>query len=114
MIGDGARERPARDAEQLRLEQRIGDRAAVDGDERLARAGAVAVDRPGDQLLPDAAFADNQHRRGGVGRVRDLLVDLAASAPSGRSGCRAGSTGISAAAPPCARRLLERAIDDAP
>ena len=56
VIRHGARERPALMAEQLRLEQRVGDRAAVDADKRLARARAVAVDRPGDQLLARRRF----------------------------------------------------------
>ena len=57
-IGDGAGERAAHVPEQLRLEQRFGDRAAVDGDERPRRAPAVRVDRARDQLLAGAALAE--------------------------------------------------------
>jgi len=52
-----ARERAAHVPEQLRLEQRLGDRGAVDADERLARARAGAMNRPRDDFLPRAALA---------------------------------------------------------
>ncbi len=40
-----ARERAARVAEELALEERLGDRAAVDGDERPRGAGGLVVDQ---------------------------------------------------------------------
>ena len=63
-------------AEQLRLDQAVGQRRAADLDERLLRAQRVVVDRVRDQLLAGARLAANQH--GGVGArdLRDLLVDL--------------------------------------
>src|SRR3989449_10968598 len=45
LVSGRARERAADVAAQLRLEQRLGDRRAVDGDKRLAGARARAVDR---------------------------------------------------------------------
>ena len=50
----GAGERALLVAEQLALEQRLGDRRAVDRDERERRARAELVDRLRDQLLAGA------------------------------------------------------------
>ncbi len=48
-------------AEEFGLEQRLGDRAAVDGDEGLGRARARPVNGLCEQLLAAAAFAAQQH-----------------------------------------------------
>ncbi len=61
-------------AEQLGLEDALRERATVDRHERARRAAAVRVNRPRDQLLSRAALTRDQHRRRGVGRVRNLLV----------------------------------------
>ena len=55
-------------AEELRLDQLLGNRRAVDLHEPLAAAQAVAMDRARDELLADAALALDQHGR--VGRRR--------------------------------------------
>ena len=73
LLGDGAGERPLLVAEELGLEQRLGDRRAVDLDQRLLGAGAVLVQQVGDQLLAGAALAGDQH---GAARRRDLAHDL--------------------------------------
>ena len=57
-------------AEELGLEQRLGQGGAVDGDERPLRARAPRVQRPGEELLAGAALAFEQH--GDVGRGRPL------------------------------------------
>ncbi len=57
---------------ELGLLQRLCDRRAVDVDERTAAPRAVVVDRPGDELLPRAALAVDQH--GNV--ARSDLVEL--------------------------------------
>ena len=44
-------------AEQLGLEQRVGDRGDVDRHEGLRRGGALRVDRARDELLAGAALA---------------------------------------------------------
>ena len=62
---DGAGEGAALVAEQLALEQLVGNRRAVDGDEGSAPVGVV-VDGAGDQLLAGAGLALDEH--GGVGR----------------------------------------------
>src|SRR5262249_9910315 len=69
-----SRERALLVAEQLRLEQLLGDRGAVDLDERPLRAGRREMDGSGDQILADAALTADQD--GGVG-VRDALDDRA-------------------------------------
>ena len=53
-------------AEQLRLEQRLGNRRAVDRDERAVGARAQRVQRAREQLLAGAALAFEQHRRVGA------------------------------------------------
>ena len=69
-------------AEQLRLDQRVGQRAAAHLDERLGRPQRVVVDRVRDQLLAGARLAADQH--GGVG-ARDLrdLIEHAAHRAAG-------------------------------
>ena len=55
-------------AEQDALDQIFGNGAAIDGDEGLAGAVALALDGAGDQLLADAGFALDQDRDLGIGR----------------------------------------------
>ena len=68
-------------AEQLGLEEALGDGRAVDRDERPVFAGAEAVDGPSHQLLARAALALDQHReirgRRALGHVEDALERLA-------------------------------------
>ena len=64
--GDGAGEGALLVAEQLALDQPRGQGGAVDLDERLVRAPAAGVDRPGDQLLAGPGLAGDED--GGVGR----------------------------------------------
>src|SRR5207249_4064933 len=68
-------------AKQLGLEDRLGDRGAVDRDERALRARAVVVHRAGEELLAGAALAEQQHGR--LGRRR-LLDDVHRAAPRER------------------------------
>jgi hypothetical protein len=56
----GAGERPLLVAEQLRLDQVVGDRRAVHLHEPLTRAKAVAMDGARHQLLADAALASDE------------------------------------------------------
>ena len=69
-------------AEQLRLEQVFGHRAAVDGDERLGAARAGVVDGARQQFLAGAAFAGDEDARVGARdhvRLRELLLDQRAA-----------------------------------
>src|SRR5262249_10000087 len=61
VVAVGARERAAAMAEHLAFEQLVWDRGAVEGDERLLRAGREAVNRAGDNLLASAALASDEH-----------------------------------------------------
>jgi hypothetical protein len=63
-------------AKQLRLEQVVGDSAAVDGDERVAAPLAFAVDGLRHQLLAAAGLADDQHRETGLRHGPHLLDQL--------------------------------------
>jgi hypothetical protein len=49
-------------AEQLRLDQRLGQGRAVEGDERAVPASGKMVQALGDQLLAGTPLADHQHR----------------------------------------------------
>jgi len=60
-------------AEQLGLEDRLGQRRAVGRDEAGVDPGAVLVNVAGEQLLAGPALAEQQHGRR---RVRGLLGDL--------------------------------------
>ena len=63
LAGVRAGERALLVAEQLRLEQRLGNRRAVDGDERAVGAVAERVQRAREELLAGAALPEQQHRR---------------------------------------------------
>jgi hypothetical protein len=72
----GIGERPALVAEQLGLEQGLGDRGAVDVDEGAAGAGAGAVQGAGEEALAGAGLAaeeDRRRPRGGRGARQDLF-----------------------------------------
>ena len=69
-----AREGAAFVAEELALEERVGDRGAVDRDEGAAAAGRQLVDRAGEELLAGPALTLEQH--GGVGRGHPLRLGL--------------------------------------
>ena len=60
LVAIGAGEAALDVAEQLRLEQRFGQAGAVDGDEVVALARPVGVNRPRDELLADAALAGDR------------------------------------------------------
>ena len=63
-------------AEELALEQLLGDGRAVDGDEALRAALAVVMDGAGDQFLARAALAGDHDRRVAVRDAADHLEDL--------------------------------------
>ena len=63
-------------AEQLALQQRLGDGGAVQRQERRLRPRPVVVDGAGDELLAGAALAGDQDRDVLRGDAADGLVDL--------------------------------------
>ncbi len=72
---DRAGEGAALVAEQLGLQQGLGDGGAVDGDE-LALAAALLVNRAGEQFLAGAGRAEQHDRYVGGGDALDGLADL--------------------------------------
>ena len=65
-VGDRAGERAARVAEQLGLDEVVGQRGAIQRAERAMTPRPAAVNRARDQFLAAAALAVDQHgkRRG--------------------------------------------------
>ena len=57
-------------AEQLALEQAVGQRGAVDGDERAVAPVSGAMHDLGEELLPRAGLALQKHREVAVGHRR--------------------------------------------
>ena len=62
-------------AEQLRVDQLVGDRAAIDADERPLGTRRAVVDCAGDQLLARARLAEDEHGHVGAGDQLDALHD---------------------------------------
>ena len=82
LVALGAGERPADVPEELALEERVGQRGAVLGEERLARPRALRVDGAGDQLLAGARLAlDEDGLLGG----HDLVEEAQHVAHRGRA-----------------------------
>ncbi len=100
------------DPEQLRFEQRLGHRRAVDRDERPARPRAVVVDRPRDQLLAGARLAQQQHghvaRRDPPDQLEHALHRRAAADDPLAVGPRAAGEAARAAAPAARDRGPQR------
>src|SRR6266567_512858 len=69
---DGAGEGPAAVAEELALHETLGDRGAVEGDERAVPPGTALVDGPGNELFAGPAFAHDAD----IGVPARHLVDL--------------------------------------
>jgi hypothetical protein len=72
LVGPG--EGAALVAEELRLDQRLWQRRAVERDEATRGPRAGVMDRPGQDFLAGAALAGEEHRRGG-GRDLSGVVD---------------------------------------
>ena len=71
-VGEG----PPAVPEELGLEEILGDRAAVDGDEGQRRAAGASVDGARDELLAGAALSRDEDRRLEVGDLRDRPEDV--------------------------------------
>src|ERR1700693_2042185 len=71
-----ARERPAHVAEELRLDQLLRDRRAIDLDQRKIGPRREPVNRTGHELLPGAVLAGDQHAGVGGRHAGDLLPQL--------------------------------------
>ena len=62
--------------EELALEQRVGERAAVDGEERAVAPVGLPMDRGGDEFLARAGLAVDEHGAVGLGDARDQVEQL--------------------------------------
>ena len=72
----GAGERAALVPEQVALDQRVGDRAHVHGDERSGGALGALVHRAGDELLAGAALAEQEDVRRRRGDLHDHVAEV--------------------------------------
>jgi len=75
LLLDGTGKGPPLVAEQLGLEEGLGDRPAVDGDEGARLSETPLVDGLRREFLPGATFADDQDRDVGGGHLADGLED---------------------------------------
>src|SRR6185369_9366793 len=75
LVAVGARETAPHVSEQLRLEKRVRNAGAIDGDEGPLPTAAL-VNQPGDDVLADAAFTGDEDLGVGPSRALDLLLDL--------------------------------------
>ena len=71
----GTRERPPLMAEELALDQILGQGGAVDADEGGVAPHAAEMQGARDQFLAGARLAADQHGGHAVGHLRDLVVD---------------------------------------
>ena len=72
----GARERAPLVAEEVGLDEGLGDRGRVDGDEGPLAPRPLMVDGPRDELLASAALSGDQYGRRRAGDLRDEAVEL--------------------------------------
>src|SRR2546425_1022046 len=70
------RERALLVAEELRLDQGVRYRAAVDSDKRLLASSTQLMNRASDELLASARLALDENSQRGVGHLLDLLDNL--------------------------------------
>ena len=77
LVAVGVGEAAAHVAEQLRLEERIGNARAVDRDERRAAAPAALMNQPRDNFFADAAFAGDENLGVRPRRAFDFFLDAA-------------------------------------
>ena len=61
--------------EQLILEQRVGQRRTIDGNERKSRLGTEVMKRTRHQFLACSGFPGDQNRGFGFGKAAELLAD---------------------------------------
>ena len=112
VLAIGAGEAALLVAEDLALHQVRRDRAAVDGEERMAAPPAEVVHGAGDDLLAGAALAGDEHRHRRRRDPDDLLVDAAhrrRAAPEAGEVAVALEHGVQVAR----RRLQRRRLGDA-
>ena len=82
----GVRERALLVTEQLRLDQVLGQRGAVEVHERAAGPRAAEVQGPGREVLPGPGLSLDQHRRRTLPRLTDELPDARNAGAEGAHG----------------------------
>src|SRR5207244_13652639 len=70
-----ARKGAALVTEQLVFDEVLGERGAVDGDERAFRIRAEAVQLAGDELLSRSALSYDEHGARNLGHARDRVLE---------------------------------------
>ena len=82
-VAIGAGVRAASATEQFRVEQRVGQRGAIDGDEGAVAPATLAMDAARDAFLARSGFAADEHgqlaARGTVGPVERAAPDCGAT-----------------------------------
>src|SRR5262249_49564017 len=73
----GAGECALLEAEELRLDDRLGECRAVDLDERAVAPLRTRVDRFGDHLFADSGLAEKKHRDRARGHAIDDAIEIA-------------------------------------
>ena len=106
--GEGA----ALDAEELGLDELVGQRRTVDRDEGLVLARAHLVQRAREALLADAGLAEQQHRDVGRRRATDEVVGVQEGGGAADEVGGAARTGDRAAHGLDLLAQLEQAADD--
>ena len=76
LVAVGAGEAAAHMTEQLRLEQRIGNRGAVERDQLDVAASALLVNQPRDDFLADTALASEENLGVRTSGVVDFTFEL--------------------------------------
>ena len=106
-------ERAALVAEQLALEQLLGQRRAGDVHERPRRAVAGVVNHLRDEVLAGAALAGEQHRRRRAGRDLGDQVPQTRSSPARRRRSAAGCTAAPRSLRNCRTSRRSRVVSSA-
>ena len=106
----GIREGPAYVAEELALQQRLGERGAVHHDERTGLAPPAVVERSGDELLARTRLARDQH--GGVGVHNPIEQIVEPSHRRAGAEQRPETPGLVDGAPEPLHLVAERAVLD--
>ena len=104
-------------AEQLGLDQAVGNGAAVHGHELPPHPHAVGMDRPGNQLLARAALAGDEHvafTRCGMAHDAEGFADLGAVADDALEGIAGLDLGPKNQVLPFEPALLQRPPDRHP
>lgn len=114
---DGAGEGALLVAEELALDEPLGDRRGVDGDEGAIPARTEFVDRPGDDLLAGPALPRDDRRRVAGGEELDGAEELAHRPALADEGPETGAVveaGLEGAGLTPLRHVFRRGLEESP